>query len=163
MSNSKNPETKINLIQQKIKLLQNYDKWQSVLAPWLRTELTYTSNSLEGNTLTLIETSMVINDNRSVAGKNLREIYEATNHANAFDFVQNNLINKKTQDLIEADLLDIHSLILKNIDEFNGGKYRNVSVRIAGSNSIFPNPLKVPDLMEDVFVWLKNKDLNNSY
>lgn len=148
-------------IKDKLKLLQGNTNWQTVLYPWLRTELTYTSNSLEGNTLSLIETGMIINDNMSVAGKNLREIYEAQNHAKAFDFVQQNLIVKKPQELNENDLLDIHKLILKNIEENNYGKYRTVSVRIAGSNSIFPNSLKVPDLMSEIFGWLKNSKLEN--
>jgi len=154
------------IIQNKLNLLNRNLDWNMVLYPWLRTELTYTSNSLEGNTLSLVETSMVINDNQSVAGKNLREIYEAQNHAKAWDFIQENLvsenlISQKMHNLDEEMLLKIHSFILKNIDEQNGGKYRNVAVRIAGSNSIFPNPLKVPDLMEEVFVWLENQSLNS--
>lgn len=144
-------------IQQKIDQLNSFSDWQSVLSDWLRTELTYTSNSLEGNTLTAIETSIIINDNQSVAGKNMREIYEAVNHAQAWDFVQDNLISKKAMDLNEKDLLDIHTLILKNIDEINRGKYRDVRVRIAGSLTIFPNYLKVPDLMSELFTWLKNQ------
>jgi Fic family protein len=162
MSISKNSQTEvISKIEEKIKKLNQNNDWSKVLTPWLRTELTYTSNSLEGNTLTLIEISLIINDNQSVAGKNLREIYEAQNHAKAFDFLCENLISKQTRDLDEKDLLDIHSLILKNIDEINDGKYRNVAVRIAGSNSIFPNPLKVSDLMSEVFIWLKKQSLES--
>lgn len=161
MTQPKNLQAKIDLISEKIKLLHSFKSWELVLIPWLRTELTYTSNNLEGNTLSLVETSIVINDNQSVAGKNLREIYEAQNHAAAFDFIQNNLITRKTEDLTEDYLLHIHSLILKNIDEANAGKYRNTTVRIAGSNSIFPNSIKVPNLMSEVFVWLKNQPLEN--
>lgn len=128
--------------------------WQLVLYPWLRTELTYTSNSLEGNTLSLVETSLIINDNQSVGGKKLREIYEAINHARAWDFIQKNLLNQNnglTQKISEKNLLQIHALILKNIDEQNAGKYRNSSIRISGSMTIFPNPLKVSILMAEVF------------
>jgi Fic family protein len=146
----------------KLAKLSTVNNWQNTLNPWLRTELTYTSNSLEGNTLSAIETSIIINDHQSVAGKNMREIYEAVNHVAAWDFVQDNLISKKTQDLNEKDFLEIHSLILKDIDDTNRGKYRNVYVRIAGSNNIFPNPLKVPDLMTAVFDWLKNIDFKET-
>jgi Fic family protein len=58
----------------KIELLNLNQNWQDILSNWLRTELTYTSNNIEGNTLSLIETSLVINDKQSVSGKSLREI-----------------------------------------------------------------------------------------
>ena len=148
-------------ISNKISALQKINNWQLVLEPWLRTELTYTSNSLEGNTLTLIETSLVINDKLGISGKNLREIYEATNHANAWDYVVNNLKKLNTSQLMESHLLDIHELILKNIDENNAGKHRNLAVRISGSANIFPNPLKVPILMSQSFDWLVNQKVEN--
>ena len=143
-------------IQQKLKLLDKNQNWLQILSPWLKTELTYTSNSLEGNTLSLLETSLVINENQSIGGKNLREIYEAKNHAMAWDYMQHNLLNLLTAELVERHFLEIHSLILRNIDDFNGGKYRNVGVRVAGSNTIFPNYLKVNDLMTTTFHWLHN-------
>lgn len=154
----------IDSIVEKLQKLHTHKEWQITLNSWLRTELTYTSNSLEGNTLSLVETSLIINDHQSVAGKNLREIYEAQNHATAWDFVQDSLISKSINQLEESDFLQINSLILKNIDETNAGKYRNLAVRISGSNNIFPNPIKVSDLMTEVFGWLKtctSKDLES--
>ena len=148
-------------ISNKISALQKINNWQLVLEPWLRTELTYTSNSLEGNTLTLIETSLVINDKLGISGKNLREIYEATNHANAWDYVVNNLKKLNTSQLMESHLLDIHMLILTNIDNENAGKYRNLAVRISGSMTIFPNPLKVSNLMLDFIDWVICQDTQN--
>jgi len=144
------------LIQIKAKLedLQSQKSWKLVLNSWLRTQLTYTSNSIEGNTLSLIETSIIINDNQGVAGKSLREINEAKNHAAAWDFIQQELVGKESENLNQNDLLNIHSLILKNIDDLNAGKYRNIGVRIAGSQSLFPNPLKVTNLMDETFSWL---------
>jgi Fic family protein len=162
MSNLDVKSSQINQeINFKLNKLKGQKNWENTLFPWLRTELTYTSNSLEGNTLSLVETSLIINENQSVAGKNLREIYEAQNHALAWDFVQNNLLTKKTQELKEDDFLAIHALILKNIDDQNAGKYRNVAVRIAGSNNIFPNFLKVNQLMENIFEEL-NKALTDT-
>ncbi len=151
----------IDSIKNKLKLLDSNKDWQLVLYPWLRTELTYTSNSIEGNTLSLAETSMVINEKMSVAGKNLREIYEAQNHANAWDWIMESLVDSGSQSVTQEDFLKIHSFILKNIDEANAGKYRSVAVRISGSMTVFPNPLKVDFLMNQIFGWLPAQTLDS--
>jgi Fic family protein len=145
----------------KLKSLDLNHNWQSVLEPWLRTELTYTSNSLEGNTLSFIETSLIINDNQGISGKNLREIYEATNHAKSWDYLVNNLKKLPTEDLTENHFLNIHSFILRNIDDYNAGKYRNVAVRISGSMTISPNPLKVSDQMSKTIAWLTSQNTDS--
>ena len=121
------------------------------LGEWLRTELTYTSNALEGNTLTRQETKLVVEEGLSVGGKTVREILEIKNHAEALNLVQEMTKNKKTKELTEHDLLAIHSIILKGIDDFEAGKYRNVRVRISGSMTIPPNHLKVSTLMTEMF------------
>ncbi len=155
-------DTLIDSIQAKLNLLNSEVNWQNVLYPWLRTELTYTSNSIEGNTLSLIETSIIINDKQSVAGKSLREIFEAQNHARAWDWIMQNLVNSGTKQITQNNLLTIHSLILKNIDDGNAGKYRSVAVRISGSGTIFPNPLKVSDKMNEIFGWLTTQKLDST-
>jgi Fic family protein len=134
----------------KIELLNINQNWQEVLSNWLRTELTYTSNNIEGNTLSLIETSLVINDKQSVSGKSLREINEVINHALAWDYITDSLSKKELKDLNLDDILKIHSLVLYNIDDSQKGKFRNVQGRIAGSNTILPNPLKVDNLMQQL-------------
>ncbi len=149
-----NIDQTLSSIKSKLITLNSQQNWELTLYPWLRTELTYTSNSIEGNTLSLIETSMVINENQSIAGKNLREIYEAQNHANAWDWIIENLVNSDVKLLSQDNFLKIHSYILKNIDEANAVKYRSVPVRISGSMTIFPNPLKVDFLMNQIFGWL---------
>src|SRR3990167_6601787 len=85
------------------------------LEEWFRIELTYTSNAIEGNTLTRQETAMVIEEGLTVQGKSLTEHQEAMNHAEAFDLIQT-LTDKKRQDLTVRDILDIHSIILNKID-----------------------------------------------
>jgi Fic family protein len=147
----------ITHILSKLEQLNSNNNWELILEPWLRTELTYTSNSLEGNTLSLVETGIVINDKQGISGKNLREIYEATNHANAWDYIIINLKQIETSDLTETHFLDIHNFILKNIDEYNAGRYRSVAVRIMGSMTIFANPLEVPELMEQTIIWLSSQ------
>lgn len=126
------------------------------LDDWFRVELTYTSNAIEGNTLTRRETAVVIENGLTVGGKSLKEHLEAHNHAHALDLVHG-LIKKKPSQLSCRDVLDIHEIILKGIDDDNAGHYRNVPVRISGSTVVMPNPRKVPDLMDEFQSWLTGK------
>lgn len=126
----------------------------SNLEDWFRIELTYTSNAIEGNTLTRQETALVVEKGLTVGGKSLQEHLEATNHAKALDWVRS-LIGSRKKTVSEKDILEIHNLILKGIDDNHAGHYRSVAVRISGSQVILPNPMKVPDLMEDFSKWLK--------
>ena len=123
------------------------------LEEWFLIELTYTSNAIEGNTLTRKETAAVVEKGITVGGKSLTEHLEATNHAKAINNVMM-LAQSKTTDLIENDVLTIHNTILKGIDDNNAGHYRSIPVRISGSNVILPNPLKVSDLMSVFMDWL---------
>jgi Fic family protein len=127
---------------------------QEYLDNWFALELTYNSNALEGNTLTRQETAVVIEKGLTVAGKSIREHLEATNHVKAWSFVK---ALDKHNNLTEKDLLEIHGLILKGIDDANAGRYRNVSVRISGSTVILPNPHKVQSLMHTFMQWLVSK------
>lgn len=122
-------------------LVENLEKWFAL-------ELNYTSNALEGNTLTRKETSVILEKGITIGGKTLREHLEIINHENALQFLST-LINQKN--LTEAQLLQIHSIILSGIDNPNAGRYRDVSVRISGSSTILPSPRKVPHLMEHFF------------
>jgi Fic family protein len=124
------------------------------LEEWFRVELTYTSNALEGNTLSRRETAVVIEKGLTVGGKTLREHLEATNHAQAVDFVTS-LVERKTRTVTEQEILKLHELVLHGIDDANAGRYRDVSVRIAGSMVVLPNPRKVPELMHDFCRWLR--------
>lgn len=126
------------------------------LEEWFRVELTYTSNAIEGNTLTRQETAMVVEEGLTVQGKSLTEHQEAINHAEAFDYIQT-LASKGRQRLTAREILDIHSIILNKIDDTNKGRYRNFAVRLRGSETILPNPLKVPELMEKFVIWLQNE------
>ena len=125
------------------------------LEEWFRVELTYTSNAIEGNTLTRRETALVVEKGITVGGKSLTEHLEATNHASALDWVKLQ-INRDPHSINEKDILQIHNTILKGIDDDNAGHYRNVPVRISGSTVVLPNPRKVPDLMTAFIEWVKN-------
>lgn len=124
------------------------------LDEWFKVELTYTSNAIEGNTLSRAETALVVEKGITVSGKTLEEHLEAINHVLALDFIKSQAF-KKRQDITENDILEIHKLILTKIDQTNAGRYRRVPVRIAGSAVIMPNAVKVPELMKEFIEWLK--------
>ena len=124
------------------------------LEQWFLIELTYTSNAIEGNTLTRKETAAVVEKGLTIGGKTLIEHLEATNHAKALQKIMA-LAGSPTSALSENDILTIHATIIRGIDDDNAGRYRNISVRISGSRVILPNPAKVSKLMKDLMSWLK--------
>lgn len=133
-------------------LVRNLDEWFTV-------ELTYTSNAIEGNTLTRRETAVVIEKGLTVGGKTLKEHLEATNHAQALEYVRG-LVGQRPEKLEERDILRIHALILKSIDDENAGHYRSVPVRISGSGVVLPNHRKVPDLMAEFMGLFQRAELH---
>jgi Fic family protein len=118
------------------------------LEEWFLIELTYTSNAIEGNTLTRKETAAVVEKGLTIGGKSLTEHLEATNHAKALTDIMA-LARSKTSDLSENDILTIHNTILRGIDDYNAGHYRSIPVRISGSAVVLPNPKRVPDHMQN--------------
>ncbi len=146
-------------LKQLTKKKQRLDKYRPLppeliknLDDWFRVELTYTSNAIEGNTLTRQETALIVEKGIAVEGKSLQEHFEAISHAKALEFIYT-LVEKKRKGLSQKDILAIHGFILAKIDDANAGRYRNVSVRIAGSKVIMPNSAKVPVLMSELEKW----------
>ena len=119
--------------------------WEEIRADWEITH-TYHSNAIEGNTLTLFETKAVLLDGITISGKPLREHLEAVNHREAMRLMWK--LSQCSVPLLESEILDLHRLILMGIQSEAAGQYRNVRVRVAGSERIFPNSLKVHDLMQ---------------
>jgi len=124
------------------------------LREWFKIELTYTSNAIEGNTLSRAETALVVEKGITVDGKTLQEHLEAVNHAQAFDWIMQRIDTTK-QDITESTILDLRQLILQKIVDNQAGRYRTVPVRIAGSTVVMPNAMKVPDLMSEYVSWLQ--------
>ncbi len=110
-------------------------------------EYTYESNRIEGNTLTLQETELVVNEGVTISGKSMREHLEAINHAEAIDYIKEFAHNEF--DISERTIKEIHALILHGIDRDNAGKYRTVPVMISGSEHIPPQPYLIEKQMED--------------
>lgn len=121
----------------------------------LSLEWTYNSNSIEGNTLTLRETKMVIEEGFTIKGKSLREHFEAVNHQEAIEYVEQ-LTNEKYQ-LKSKDILEVHSLVLNKIEKDFAGRFRTSGVRISGANFVPPNAIKVSALIDELIEWV-NKE-----
>jgi Fic family protein len=117
------------------------------LMKWMLTELTYTSNAIEGNTLTRRETALTLEENITSEPKPLVDYLEAKNHGEAFRFVVE--CAEKAEKISENLILDIHRKILQGIDNCNAGGYHSVRVRISGSRTVLPNPLKISELMAE--------------
>ena len=116
-------------------------------------EWTYNSNGIEGNTLTLRETQVVL-EGITVGGKSIREHLEAINHEKAILYL-NDLV-KENNPITERNIKSIHQLVLKDIDNENAGRYRRENVTIKGATHISPDYLKVPELMEKLVLNYEN-------
>ena len=107
---------------------------------------TYHSNAIEGNTLTLKETKVAL-EGITIGGKTLREHFEAINHKDAILFMED--LAQKEERLSEYSIKQIHSLILKNIDDENKGKYRTTNVIISGAEHKPPQSFEVQSQMQE--------------
>lgn len=113
----------------------------------LAIEYTYESNRIEGNTLTLQETALVVEEGLTIGGKSMREHLEAINHHEAIAFIKDTAQGEEP--INERTILQIHALILRGIDRQNAGRYRTVPVLIAGSRHVPPQPYLIAKQMED--------------
>ena len=112
-------------------------------------EWTYNSNGIEGNTLTLRETQVVL-EGITVGGKTITEHLEAINHQKAILYLDE--LVKDKQPITEWNIKNIHQLILKGIDNENAGRYRKENVTIKGATHIPPDFVKIPELMEKLIL-----------
>ncbi|MDO5843524.1 MAG: Fic family protein [Methanocorpusculum sp.] len=117
--------------------------------------LTYSSNALEGNSLTESETKIVLEDGLTIDGKPLRDIYEAVGHAKAYEYLYS--IAEK-QPITLDHILTIHKLFYSQIDEKRAGKFRESRVFISGSRYPLPNPEKLKSLMNDFVEWFNSNE-----
>ena len=124
----------------------------------LSIEWTYNSNSIEGNTLTLQETKMVIKDGFTIKGKSLREHFEVVNHQEAIEFVESLASNEYV--LNKLDILSIHHLVLQKIEKDFAGKYRTSGVRISGANFVPPNALKVDEFVSELIDFANDSEVD---
>ncbi len=124
----------------------------SSLRKYYDVELTYTSNAIEGNTLTLRETAELIEHGITVGGKPLRDHLEAVDHYDAVLWMRE--LAASAANLDEMTVREMHRRIVSRSQPEIGGIYSSLPRRVAGSPILFPNPLKIPDLLRDFGVWL---------
>ena len=154
-------EDTVKLLEQKQKQLQQLlplpKEQEKSLEDWLRVELTYSSNAIEGNTLTRIETAEVIEKGVSatISGKSLKEQLEAINHAKAVDFIKTLAKGHRGHQFIsEQNIVTIHKIILTGIQDEDAGVYRKTDVYLKGRDLELPSPPRVLYLMQDFLGWL---------
>lgn len=148
------------LFEKKAKLQAGRPLPQSVLQKIktdLTVEWTFNSNSIEGNTLNLRETQMVLQEGITVKGKSLREHFEAHNHELAINYLYK-LIDKNYK-IRSIDILSLHGLVLRSIEDEFAGRLRNGGVRIVGANFTPPNANKVSDLLDELIDFVNKNPL----
>lgn len=143
----------IDSLKNKLNQKRHLDSFKIVEA--LELEYTFESNRIEGNTFTLRETDLVVNEGLTISGKSMREHLEAINHQEAIGYIKY-MMDKNTT-LNERELLTLHNLILRGIMPEDAGKYRNLQVMIKGSSHTPPQPFLVAKQMEDFFIWFQSK------
>lgn len=141
----------IDALKAKLDQFRQFDSYR--IAQALELEYTFESNRIEGNTMTLRETDLVINEGLTISGKSMREHLEVINHQEAIAYIKH-LMDKNTT-LNEREVLSIHNLILRGINPDDAGRYRRVQVMIKGSSYMPPQPFMVSAAMEDFFIWFE--------
>jgi len=124
----------------------------------LRVRLTYHSNSIEGNMLTLKETQIVVEEGITIGGHPIREHLEATNHAGAYDLLRQ-LTERGTQISVET-ILELHTLVLHDLNP-TAGQFRQQPVYIRGSDLVTPHFKEVPHLMRQWVAWVNDAGQNS--
>jgi Fic family protein len=125
---------------------------------FFKIETTYSSNAVEGNTHTLEETKVILEDGITIGGHPLREFYEVEGHGQAYDYMFS-LIGKRN--ITEENILYCHQLFSKNIPNFvSPGEYRKIEVLISGSKKRLPKAENVPMKMREFMEWTNNERNN---
>lgn len=119
---------------------------------YYRIGLTYTSNAMEGNSLTESETKIILEDGITIGGKRIIEHLEVLGHSDAYYYLYNLI---KSNDITEDDIKRLHHLFYFRINEEKAGVYRDSRAVITGSKYALPNPEELPDLMDQLFIAIK--------
>jgi Fic family protein len=119
-------------------------------------EWIYNSNAIEGNTLTLRETQLILETGMTIGGKSLREHFEVINHRTVIEYVES--LTDRREPITAFDVRQIHKLVLSQIDDENAGQYRKTQVRIVGAKHTPPESWDIPQRMTDWENWLKDAE-----
>ena len=118
-------------------------------------EMTYNSNAIEGNSLTLKETFLVLNEGLTIKGKPLKDHLEAKNHQEALIYLSDLIEKGRRQTISEVFIRNLHRLVMLETDREWAGRYRNSNVIIVGATHIPPNALKVSAEIEKLIKWIE--------
>lgn len=116
-------------------------------------ELTYNSNAIEGNSLTLKETYLVINEGITIKGKPLKDHLEAKNHQEALEYLYDLVEKDKNNTFSENLIRSLNQIVQQSIDKEWAGRYRNSGVIIGGASHKPPEAIEVPNLMKELVNW----------
>ena len=119
-------------------------------------EMTYNSNAIEGNSLTLKETHLVINEGITIKGKPLKDHIEAKTHKEALDYLYELVSTRKKILPSEMLIRTFHQIVTEDIDKEWAGKYRNSLVLIGGADYKPPEAIEVPKMMADLIDWVRS-------
>ena len=131
------------------------DETLKSLREYYRVGLTYTSNALEGNSLTESETKVIIEDGLTIEGKPLRDVYEAVGHAQAYDYLYD--LSHQVP-LSEEIICHLHQLFYQQIEPLKAGKYRQVPVFISGSQYAVAPVAEIGKRMAQLLQWYNNNE-----
>lgn len=149
-------------VDEKLKVLNSHRPLSKAVLDKLKeqfaVEMTFNSNAIEGNRLTLKETFLVIEEGITVKGKSLKEHLEAKNHFEAVHFLYGLIENEKKFQMTEQLVRSLQQLIMKESDSSVSGSYRTGSVMITGSKHRPPAAHDVPILMKNLMSWVKKID-----
>ncbi len=123
----------------------------------LEIEMTYNSNAIEGNSLTLRETALVLQEGITIKGKPLKDHLEARDHKEALDFLFT-LVDEGRSTMSERLIRHLHELVVRETEAREAGKYRTGSVLIAGAAHVPPDAVDVPARMDMLVRWLRRND-----
>lgn len=121
------------------------------LQDYYRVGLTWSSNALEGNTFTISETKVVLEDGLTIGGRPIRDFYETIGHGKAYDFM---FTLVKQRSITIEDIKTMHRLFYHDIDEENAGAWRKTQVVVSGSDHAFPRPQEIEKQMQALAVWI---------
>jgi Fic family protein len=118
-------------------------------------QFTYNSNAIEGNTLSMSETELVLTTGITIGGKTLQEHLEVVGHKDAIDYIE--MLARQDTKIGEREIKQIHNLIIRAIAPEEAGRYRQLDVKAAGTNYLYPPHYLLPQLMAGFIDWLNSE------
>lgn len=147
-------------IDEKLKIINSFRPLPASLVRKLqkqfKIEMTYNSNGIEGNSLTLKETFLVINEGLTIKGKPLKDHLEAKNHFEALEYLSELVEHDKKHTVSEVLIRQLQEIVMQETDKEWAGKYRSANVIISGSDHTPPDAIEVPKKMRNLIEWIQN-------